>query len=140
MIEIEITSHDEVSRALDRLARANFSSLLDAAGDLGERQTRKRIEREKRSPDGVAWAAWSPDYAATRGAGQSLLIDTGDLLRSITWSDSGMVVRRVGTPQDYAEFVHANRPFVGVSDDNLREFADLGERELRDVLEAAWRP
>lgn len=88
-------------------------------------QTEARIEYEKESPDGKAWAPWSASYAATRDEGDSLLIDSRDLIDSF----EKKVTRNsfaVWTDVEYAG-VHQNgfgnipaRPFLGFSDENLR--------------------
>lgn len=130
---------DQVTAALARLADGyDTTRLLDAAASLGEAQTRRRIAHDKRAPDGTPWAPWSDAYALTRGPGKSLLVDTQAMLDSIGADDAGLSRRRVGSPQSYAEEVHEDRPFVGVSSENEREFADLGERILRSDLEEAW--
>lgn len=50
-----------------------------------ELQSRVRIHREKKAPDGRAWAPWSKSYARTRSGGHSLLKDTWAMVdRSFT--------------------------------------------------------
>lgn len=84
-IAVTVTGADEALAALGRaVARTDDARpLYDALAALIESRTRRRIAEEKTGPDGTAWAAWSPAYAASRHAGQSLLRGQGALLDSI---------------------------------------------------------
>lgn len=131
---------DEVTPALNRLLTGfPIQRLLDSSAALGESQIRERIATDKRAPSGEKWSPWSDDYARTRGPQHSLGVASGAMLDSIGWNDAGRNARRVGSPQNYAEFFEAERPFVGISDDNANALADLGERILRSELEVIWQ-
>lgn len=65
------------------LADLDRRGLLDVVGAEVESQTKRRIETEKSSPDGIPWADWSPGYAETRHGGHSALEGEGHLLGSI---------------------------------------------------------
>jgi hypothetical protein len=98
--------------------------------DLGRllvAQTKRRIQTEKTSPDGRPWMKWSPSYAATRGAGHSLLMDTHELFESIK---ARVRVDGVSINSDrtYAAFVNRTRTFLGVSRSNSKEFGTLVQK------------
>jgi phage virion morphogenesis protein len=84
-VHFEVTGVEQVAAALRRaIAQTqNMHGLHEGIAVLIENSTRRRIAEDKRSPDGAAWPAWSPAYAATRGSGHSLLQGQGDLLDSI---------------------------------------------------------
>lgn len=84
-------------RLLKRIRDYDREGLLQLVGALVESQTRRRIEFEKTSPEGVPWAAWSPSYAATRTGNQSLLQAGGQFLDSITHNVNRASVT-VGSP------------------------------------------
>ena len=84
VITTEIDGLDRLNARLDRLARPALPKLLHQLVAEGESQTRRRIESERRGPDGEAWPEWSKSYAAGRHHGHSLLIARGHLLDSIT--------------------------------------------------------
>jgi phage virion morphogenesis protein len=93
-------------------------------------QTVQRIEVDKESPAGQPWAPWSTAYAATRDEGDSLLIDSRDLVDSFEFK----VTRNsfaVWTDVEYAgvhQFGGGNnipaRPFLGVSSDNAENIGE----------------
>lgn len=140
MLAVDIVVDDAaVLSGFAGLSDLNTRRIQTAGGRAGVEQIKRRIRTEKSAPDGRRWAAWSTAYATTREPGKhSLLIDTGELLESITISQ-GPVATFVGTGQSYAEAVHAKRPFVGVSDDNARELEIVGGEELAEILIESWR-
>lgn len=100
--------------------------LLDVIGGAVESQTQRRISDEKRSPAGIPWPAWSPDYAKTRHGNQSLLVSGGNpgLLTSITHNVITDTEVEVGTPLIYGathqfgdpERHIPQREYLGISD------------------------
>lgn len=142
-IQVDLGGIERLRERLERLAGLDMSGLLEAIGAEVESQTRRRIEEEKRGPDGTRWPAWSKGYAATRHKGHSLLIGEGNLLDSIQYVVSGDQVE-VGTNLVYAaihQFGGAEagmnipaRPYLGLSDDNLDDLAaivdDWADRQL----------
>ena len=75
-----------VLESLDRLAAA-FSDtrpLLRTIGAYGLDSTRLRFQSES-APDGSAWAALSPAYAALKGGGRNILYASGALMNSLTF-------------------------------------------------------
>lgn len=121
--------------------RSGLPDLLEKIGAEVESQTRRRFGENKASPAGDPWEDWSPRYAETRHAGQSLLQSEGDLADSIqSLVDGGDVL--VGSPLVYAathqfgsdESDGRNipaRPFLGLGPDDVREI----EAVIADWLE-----
>ena len=107
-------------------------------------QTQHRITDEQRGSEGDAWPAWSPGYAKTRHRGQRLLDATGALINSMT-AFADRQTAGWGTNVIYAathQFGDPDRniparPFLGVSDDNAREFLDITEQWIDRMLGAA---
>ncbi|OCP17438.1 MULTISPECIES: phage virion morphogenesis protein [unclassified Ensifer] len=120
--------------------------LMTTLGALGESQTRRRITEEKTAPDGTPW---EPNRE-----GKSILLQTGQhLLASVAWTASaemaewgaswehahvhqdGMtivpkeaesLVFQLGGKTVFAKSVTVPaRPFVGLSDENVREIVDV---------------
>ena len=119
--------------------RLDSRELLEAAGQLGESQTKARIAAGGPAPDGEAWAEWSRDYAATRHSGQGLLFSEGALLDDIAarppssdavaWG-SGLIYARVH--QEGYEDIPA-RPYLGISEGDAQAFEDLGLQYLAEA-------
>lgn len=130
-------------RAFDRLSRARTERLLDILGGEAESQTRRRITEEKTDAAGEKWEEWSDDYAARRPAKGGLLDLDGDLADSITYIVGDDVVE-VGSNLVYAHRHQVGdegedggipaRPYLGVSEENLRDFGDLVMRFLEKEL------
>ncbi|MGB0972086.1 MAG: phage virion morphogenesis protein [Mycobacterium sp.] len=90
--------------------------LEPAAAEL-ERRIVGRF-KTKTAPDGSQWEPWSPLYADTRGPGQSLLIDEGNLVDSIQAEQEGLTIS-VYSSESYAEAVDSKRRFAGASTADL---------------------
>ncbi len=130
-------------RALDRLSRARTERLLDILGSEAESQTRRRITEEKTDAAGEKWEEWSDDYAARRPSKGGLLELDGDLVDSITYIVGDDVIE-VGSALVYAHRHQVGdegdeggipaRPYLGVSEENLRDFGDLTIRFLEREL------
>jgi phage virion morphogenesis protein len=147
-VAVEVTLDDaDLRQALSRLAAADLDEIAFAAGQMVEDQTRRRIADEKIGPDGLPWAAWSPDYAATRSAKHSLLIGEGNpgLLESIQNYTEGETVR-VGTPLVYGAIHQMGgagtgkpglpaRPYLGLSEANRQEITELVTGLVEDILQ-----
>ena len=94
---------------------------LVLTGEAIVEDTRLRLEDDTSGPDGKAWDAWSPGYAATRGPGDKLLYSSGDLADSIEFQMRGATMS-VGSDRDYAlaqQFGSLDgtlppRPYVGI--------------------------
>ena len=140
-IEIRPEGRAALDRRIDRLLAGlnNPEPLLRELAAAGESQTRRRMESDKRGPDGTPWPEWSPGYAATRHGGQSLLDARGDLIQSLT-AFADRQTAGWGTNLIYAATHQFGRgaiparPFLGVSDDDERELLDLAEDWLDRLL------
>jgi phage virion morphogenesis protein len=140
-IEIRPEGLAALDRRIDRLLAGlnNPEPLLRELAAAGESQTRRRMESDKRGPDGTPWPEWSPGYAATRHGGQSLLDARGDLIQSLT-AFADRQTAGWGTNLIYAATHQFGRgaiparPFLGVSDDDERELLDLAEDWLDRLL------
>jgi len=109
------------------LQQASFRNrLLRAVGGIAERQTKQRFD-SKVSPDGQAWAPWSPAYAHGKSQkGRGLLVRTGRLRGSIANFVTGDAVH-VGSNVFYGRFHQFGtskmvaRPWLGANAANLSE-------------------
>ncbi|OSI09272.1 phage virion morphogenesis protein [Neisseria zoodegmatis] len=116
---------------------------LNAVAALLENSTRKRFET-KTAPDGSKWAdlsLWTL-YAKTGKNGKargSILVDRGDLLRSIT-SHATESMAEVGTDRVYAAYLQTGtakmpaRPIFGLSE---QDRSDIRE-SLGEWLQTIW--
>lgn len=143
--DFEITTQglEALNRRIWRLADGaeNPIRLMRALAAEGESQTRRRIESDKRAPDGAAWQEWSQGYAITRHSGQSLLDSTGALVSSITaFADretAGWGTNLVYAPtHQFGRGAIPPRPFLGVSLDDAEAFLDIAEEWADDLLRA----
>lgn len=128
--DVKPQGFSEIQQRLLQISGADFSQLLDNVGALVESQTRRRIQEQKKGPDGTAWRQWSPAYAARRRGGHSLLQGEGHLMDSIQYLRSGTTVE-VGTNLVYGA-VHQHghkgipaRPYLGLSSDDEAELVEL---------------
>lgn len=94
-------------------------------------QTVARIEYEKTDPAGKRWAPWSEAYARTRDAGDSLLIDSRDMIDSFQRK-----VNRTGfavwTDIEYAGAHNFGAPSRGIP---KRQFMGFSRENLRNIDE-----
>lgn len=117
-------------------------------GGIVQGQTQRRLSEDKSSPDGEAWAAWSPAYAEGRKKGKKLLDDSGALITSMAWdvtSDDLRVgsnliyaaLHQFGGTDDMAPGAAAvpARPFLGVSPDDAVEIEDAMGAWIESVLQ-----
>jgi phage gpG-like protein len=140
--------------ALTRLDPLDNAKLMDGLARLIQEQTRRRIEEEKKAPDG---SNWKPNRAGT-----SILFQTGALSRSIDYVvqglraivGSGLVYARIqqeggdivpvnaralafpsGNGMVYAQKVTLPpRPYIGISTDNASEITDAAVTYIRKRL------
>lgn len=134
---------------LARLQHMDMRELLDGIGHEVETQTKRRITEEKTAPDGKAWPAWSPRYAATRHAGNSLLVDEGHLRDSITHNvASGGRTVDIGSNLVYARIHQFGgegagkpalpaRPYLGLSAANRQDVHAVASHWLDSFLGTA---
>jgi len=142
-IEIRSEELERLNARMNRFFRnvTHPTQGMRLIANMLESQTRRRIESEKKSPDGEQWQGWSEKYAKTRHGRNSLLRNRDNLYKSIT-ADFGS-----DFAQTYTEMVYGRRhqegddeinlparPFMGLSRDNQKEveevFADWVEGRL----------
>ena len=128
-VEIKISGLDEVGRFAEVATRWASGGMLDVFGEAIIEDARLRLEDDETDPDGNRWAEWSDSYAATRGPGDKILFDSGDLSRSLSARRRGSMLS-VASSEEYAA-VHQ----FGSLDGNTpaREFIGVG-REFLDAL------
>jgi phage virion morphogenesis protein len=128
-IHVDMSGLRHLERRLAALGGFDAGALLDMIGSEVESQTRRRLSEEKHAPDGAAWPAWSPEYAATRHGAHSLLEGEGDLIGSLDHVVDGNEVE-IGSNLIYAathqfgdeeERGIPARPYLGLSPDNERQ-------------------
>lgn len=134
---------DAAIKRLSRLEGFQMAELTDAAGAILESSTRGRFDT-KIAPDGAAWVPWSEAYDDTREDRHSLLVEEGDLRDSIASYSTGGEVH-VGSNLIYAAHHHFGgdeigsgipaRPYLGISDDDEIDLADLVTGKLEELLQ-----
>jgi len=142
-LHTDLTALSRVQSRLAGMTRADRRQLLDDAGAVLESSTRRRIQSDKRGPDGERWPDWSEAYAATRHGGHSLLSSEGHLLDSIRPDVRGDEVE-VGTNLVYGaihQFGGAEvgmaipaRPYLGVSTEDQSDILGVVDAWADDLL------
>lgn len=141
-MQIDVT-HDipalgEHLNALQQRLNGDLTPLMKAIGSLLEGSTRQRFA-DKQSPSGVQWAVLLPQTIKAKNGRANILVDSGDLVRSITFHAAGDSVV-VGTDRPYGKYHQTGtqhmvaRPFLGLSDDDKREITDLIHDYLAGLL------
>jgi phage virion morphogenesis protein len=130
----QLVDFAELQRRVDAISDMDTRHLMDSIGAEVTTQTQRRISDEKTSPDGVAWPKWSDAYAKTREGGQSLLLNEGDLVRSITHVvELGGREVDVGSNLVYAKIQNFGGAKVGKPNLPAREWLGLSNENKRDV-------
>lgn len=119
------------------------TGLINVIGAIVETQTRRRIQSEKKAPDGSPWKAWSSKYAARRPSGKTLLMSDDHLLGSITFSPVGADALEVGSNMIYAATQQhgdtgrniAARAYLGISGANEKELISAVDHFLLNRLD-----
>lgn len=146
-LQYELRNFAGITEHMARLENLDKSGLLEAIGAELESQTRRRIQEEKKSPDGEDWAEWSATHAATRHGGQSLLQGEGNLLDSIQFVVTGDQVE-VGSNMVYAgvmqygakqgEFGRSSRNGpIPWGDIPAREYLGISDENAADIVAVA---
>lgn len=107
--------------------------LLEEIAGILESAVKRRLADEKEDPEGKPWKPWSPEYAKTRKAHHSLLINTGSLRDDIASEVSGATQLTVFTVREYGGYVQATRPYMGASKDNLAEVEQAAIDYMQDL-------
>lgn len=141
-IEIQPEGLWTLRRRFDRIAAGlhDLQPLMRKLAFVGENQTRRRIEDERKSPSGEPWQRWSTAYAKTRHPGQRLLQSSGALLDSLTAFADDQVAGW-GSKLEYAAFDQFGsdsipaRPYLGLSEDNIEELLDIADAYVERLLD-----
>ena len=131
----DIPALNEHLATLQQRLNGNLTPLMQAIGSVLEGSTRQRFA-DKQSPNGVAWAVLMPATVKAKNGRSNILVDSGDLIRSITFhatSDSVMV----GTDRPYGKYHQTGtkkadgstkmvaRPWLGLSQQDQFDINDL---------------
>lgn len=145
-VAVDVRGLEVLIHELGRFTRLQMDDLGEQLGAEMESQVRRRIQVEKRAPDGSPWAPWSEGYRRTRHGGHSLMRAKGGLLDTIQHVVSGNAVS-VGSNLVYAATHQVGRggiparPFLGLSAENENDLeqvaADWLDRQFRDFSQAA---
>lgn len=94
----------------------DLTPILNTIGHELTESTKSRIDDEKQSPEGTPWKPLNEKYLQRkrRYSSGGILVYTGNLLQSITYNLSSNEVV-VGSSEEYAKYVQAERPFLGIS-------------------------
>lgn len=132
-MQINVTSQipaliEHASEIRQRL-NGDLTPLMTAIGSVLEGSTRQRFA-DRESPNGVAWAVLMPATIDAKNGRGNILVDSGDLMRSITFHASSDSVI-VGTDRPYGKYHQTGtknmpmRPFLGISEQDKAEIGDL---------------
>ena len=113
----------------------DLTPLMQAIGSVLEGSTRGRFA-DKQSPNGVAWAVLMPSTIKAKNGRSNILVDSGDLIRSITFhasSDSVAIgtdrpygkYHQTGTKKANGETKMVSRPWLGLSQQDQFDINDL---------------
>ncbi len=143
----EVTGVDEAARRLRAFGR-QFPGRVQRRGlrvvaKLAKRQTVKRLRKTKMGPDGKRWAPWSKAYAATRRAGDSLLIDRstgdGEMAKSLRVEKDGkdlLMGSRLFRARVHQEGLgNHERPFLGTNEADEAEQQTALDAWAREELD-----
>ncbi|MBU1611243.1 MAG: phage virion morphogenesis protein [Proteobacteria bacterium] len=152
-VHVDLEAIARLQERIAKLGAMDTRSLMDDLGAEMVSQTKRRIESEKRGPDGTAWPAWSDGCAATRHGNQSLLIAGGGLLDDVQHQvASGGNSVEVGSNLVYAAAHQFGldmsvvstkrrvsipaRPFLGLSEENISDLSAIVDDFIDRQLEA----
>ena len=129
----------EMSDKLGALALGlgDLSPVMQAIAAVVESSTRERF-LTKEDPDGVTWQALAPETIERKKGRGGILVDRGDLMRSIT-AHATAVSAEVGTDRPYGTYPQMGwgqpqREFLGLSEDDVLDIQDLLNDFMEDLL------
>lgn len=120
---------------LQQRLNGDLAPLMQAIGSVLEGSTRQRFA-DKESPNGVAWAVLMPSTIKAKNGRSNILVDSGDLIRSITFHASSDSVL-IGTDRPYGKYHQTGtkkadgstkmvaRPWLGLSQQDQFDINDL---------------
>lgn len=130
-ITVDLAGLQRAIGGLDRLADLDESELLTGIGSMGENQTRRRIESEKTSPDGVPW---KPNREGT-----PTLLRSGDHLHNSLAFEVGSGLVRWGASWEYAH-VHQYGATIVPKGAKPLSFTSGGRRRYAKSVTIPARP
>ncbi len=131
----QIPALNEHLTALQQRLNGDLTPLMQAIGSVLEGSTRQRFA-DKQSPNGVSWAVLMPSTVKAKNGRSNILVDSGDLLRSITFHASNDSVV-IGTDRPYGKYHQTGtkkadgstkmvaRPWLGLSEQDQFDINDL---------------
>lgn len=131
----DIPALNEHLATLQQRLNGNLTPLMQAIGSVLEGSTRQRFA-DKQSPNGVAWAVLMPATVKAKNGRSNILVDSGDLIRSITFHASSDSVL-IGTDRPYGKYHQTGtkkadgstkmvaRPWLGLSQQDQFDINDL---------------
>lgn len=131
----QIPALNEHLTALQQRLNGDLTPLMQAIGSVLEGSTRQRFA-DKVSPNGVAWAVLMPSTVKAKNGRSNILVDSGDLIRSITFHASNDSVV-IGTDRPYGKYHQTGtkkadgstkmvaRPWLGLSQQDQFDINDL---------------
>lgn len=117
---------------------SDLKPIMQGIGAIVENSTRDRF-RTKTAPDGSRWKDLDPSTVKAKNGRGGILVDKGDLMRSITHHATAVSVE-IGSDrpsakyhQDGTKYMEA-RPIFGLSDDDVLDIRDLVNDFMEDLL------
>jgi phage virion morphogenesis protein len=147
-LKLDVDDRDlrRLSKRIDTLLHdvLEMHTVYGEAAEYMKRSTENRILRSKTSPDGERWEALR-DVTVNLKGNDTILVETGDLARSIKVSDVSNDGFELIADSAHASFMQEGikrtrgliknkvvppRPFMGFSDENKRRISKM----IRDYL------
>lgn len=139
-IRFQIEGLEQTIASVDGLTQIQADQLLEVVANMMAGQNRRRVFEDNHGPNGEAWPPLNEKYAnSPRKKGKKLLVDTGNMGRSIGYEVSGDTAW-IGPSAFYAGYVHGGtkkmpaRPFIGVSESNRSEIEKVIEAFMTRAL------
>lgn len=119
------------------LGLGDLSPVMQAIAAVVEGSTRERF-LTKQDPEGVSWKQLSPERLRQKKGRGGILVDRGDLMRSIT-AHATAVSAEVGTDRPYGKYPQMGwgqpkREFLGLSEEDVLDIQDLLNDFMEDLL------
>lgn len=130
--------NDHIGQLYQHLG-GDLTPLMKAIGGILENSTRERFS-SKIAPDGTSWQQLKPSTVKQKkGRGGSILVERGDLMKSITHHATSHSVT-VGTNRHYGKYHQVGtkhmpaRPFLGISASDGVNIQDVLNQFLREAM------
>ena len=134
---------DKIGLLYSRLD-GDLTPLMQGIGAIVESSTRDHF-RTKTAPDGSSWADLKPATLEAKNGRGGILVDQGDLMRSITAHATGVSVvvgsdrpsakyHQTGTKNSDGSERMVARPIFGLSADDYTDIRDLVNDFMEDLI------